>query len=258
MLSSRKAADLESSAAELKAAGIDVQWIAADCADEKDIHRLAAETLKAFGHVDILVNNAGAAWGAPAEDHPIEAWDKVMNLNVNAMFFLSQYVGKHVMIPKKSGKIINISSVAGLAGNPPGMATIAYNTSKGADINFTRALAAAALNVIGEEGTEKGGKGDEAKSGTPMASAFSFPALISFLSACPIVMGTDILIPTTSRIFDFHVHFHSHYLPPPFSSSCSLSVSPPFAFSFSQPFLYFILHPPPSSSPTQPPPAPWR
>ena len=94
-----------------------------------------------FGTIDILVNNAGAAWGAPAEDYPPEAWHKVMNLNVNAMFFLSQYVGKHVMIPKKSGKIINISSVAGLAGNPPGMATIAYNTSKGADINFTRALA---------------------------------------------------------------------------------------------------------------------
>jgi gluconate 5-dehydrogenase len=65
-----------------------------------------------------------------------------MTLNVDAMFFLSQYVGKHVMIPKKSGKIINISSIAGLAGNPPGLATIAYNTSKGADINFTRALAA--------------------------------------------------------------------------------------------------------------------
>jgi NAD(P)-dependent dehydrogenase (short-subunit alcohol dehydrogenase family) len=94
-----------------------------------------------FGTIDILVNNAGATWGAPAEDHPAEAWHKVMNLNVHAMFFLSQYVGKHVMIPKRYGKIINISSVAGLGGNPPGMSTIAYNTSKGADINFTRALA---------------------------------------------------------------------------------------------------------------------
>jgi gluconate 5-dehydrogenase len=64
-----------------------------------------------------------------------------MDLNINAMFFLSREVGKRAMIPQKSGKIINIASVAGLAGNPPGMATIAYNTSKGADINFTRALA---------------------------------------------------------------------------------------------------------------------
>ena len=63
MISSRKEADLQTAAAELKSAGIDVQWIAADCANEKDIHRLAAETLKAFGHVDVLVNNAGVAWG---------------------------------------------------------------------------------------------------------------------------------------------------------------------------------------------------
>lgn len=141
MLSSRKASDLESSAAELKATGIDVQWIAADCADEKDIHRLAAETLKAFGHLDILVNNAGAAWGAPAEDHPIEAWDKVMNLNVRGYFILSQYIGKHSMIARHSGSIINVASIAGLGGNPSGMKTLAYNTSKAAVINFTRALA---------------------------------------------------------------------------------------------------------------------
>ena len=82
MLSSRKAADLEEAAAELQAAGIDARWIAADCAREEDIRRLAAETVERMGPIDILVNNAGATWGAPAEDHPVEAWDKVMNLNV--------------------------------------------------------------------------------------------------------------------------------------------------------------------------------
>ena len=141
MLSSRKAADLEASAAELRSAGIDVHWIAADCANEADIHRLATDTLKALGHVDILVNNAGAAWGAPAEDHPLEAWDKVMNLNVRGYFILSQFVGKHCMIPRRHGSIINIASIAGLGGNPSGMKTLAYNTSKAAVINFTRALA---------------------------------------------------------------------------------------------------------------------
>ena len=64
-----------------------------------------------------------------------------MNLNINAMFQLSREVGKRVMIPKKSGKIINIASVAGLSGGPPDMTTLAYNTSKGAAVNFTRALA---------------------------------------------------------------------------------------------------------------------
>ena len=141
MLSSRKAEDLVESAATLKAAGIDVDWIAADCSKEADIRALADETLTRFGQVDILVNNAGAAWGAPAEDHPVDAWDKVMNLNVRGYFILSQHIAKHSMIPRQSGRIINIASIAGLGGNPRGMNTLAYNTSKGAVINFTRALA---------------------------------------------------------------------------------------------------------------------
>ncbi len=142
MLSSRKAEDLEAAVAELEAAGIDARWIAADCAQEADIRRLADETLERMGDVDILVNNAGAAWGSPAKDHPVPAWDKVMNLNIRGYFILSQHIAKHSMIERKSGRIINIASIAGLGGNPPEMQTIAYNTSKGAVINFTRALGA--------------------------------------------------------------------------------------------------------------------
>lgn len=142
MLSSRKAGDLEEAAADLQAAGIDARWIAADASKEEDIRRLADETLQRLGQVDILVNNAGAAWGAPAEDHPVEAWDKVMNLNIRGYFILSQHVAKASMIPRQSGRIINVASIAGLGGNPPEMQTIAYNTSKGAVINFTRALGA--------------------------------------------------------------------------------------------------------------------
>lgn len=142
MLSARKADELEAAVQELQDAGIDARWIAADCAQETDIHRLGAETLERMGDVDILVNNAGAAWGAPAEDHPLEAWDKVMNLNVRGYFILSQYLAKHSMIGRQRGSIINVASIAGLGGNPKGMKTIAYNTSKGAVINFTRALAA--------------------------------------------------------------------------------------------------------------------
>ena len=141
MLSSRKAADLEAAAAELQAAGIDARWIAADCGKEEDIRLLAAETMERMGPIDILVNNAGATWGAPAEDHPVEAWDKVMNLNVRGYFILSQEVAKLSFIPRGKGRILNVASIAGLAGNPSEMKTIAYNTSKGAVINFTRALA---------------------------------------------------------------------------------------------------------------------
>ena len=142
MLSSRKAEDLEQAAAELQAAGIDARWIAADCAREEDIRRLATETMERMGDVHILVNNAGAAWGSPAEDHPVEAWDKVMNLNIRGYFILSQHIAKHSMIPRRYGRIINLASIAGLGGNPTGMNTVAFNTSKGAVINFTRALGA--------------------------------------------------------------------------------------------------------------------
>ena len=142
LLSSRKAEDLEQAAAELQAAGIDARWIAADCGKEEDIRRLADETLQRMGNVDILVNNAGASWGAPAEDHPVAAWDKVMNLNIRGYFILSQHLAKASMIPRKAGRIINIASIAGLNGNPPEMQTIAYNTSKTAVIGFTKTLAA--------------------------------------------------------------------------------------------------------------------
>ncbi|MCW8177154.1 SDR family oxidoreductase [Verminephrobacter aporrectodeae] len=142
VLSSRKAADLEQAAATLQAAGIDAHWIAADCAQEDDIRRLADETLQRMGAVDVLVNNAGAAWGAPAQDHPLPAWDKVMDLNVRGYFILSQHLAKRSMIGRRSGSIINVASIAGLGGNPKGLNTLAYNTSKGAVINFTRALAA--------------------------------------------------------------------------------------------------------------------
>lgn len=148
VLSSRKAADLEEAAADLQAAGIDARWVAADCADEASITHLVDETLQRVGDIDILVNNAGATWGAPAEEHPVAAWDKVMNLNVRGYFLLSQLVAKRSMLTvpagsdkARGGRIINVASIAGLGGNPPGMQTIAYNTSKAAVINFTRALA---------------------------------------------------------------------------------------------------------------------
>lgn len=141
VLTSRKAADLEQAAAALQAQGIDAQWIAADCAQEADIERLVRETTQRVGPIDILVNNAGASWGAPAEDHPVAAWDKVMNLNIRGYFLLSQAVAKAGMLAR-GGRIINLASIAGLGGNPVEMKTIAYNTSKGAVLNFTRALAA--------------------------------------------------------------------------------------------------------------------
>ncbi len=142
VLSSRKQSDLDEAVAHLKKKGISASAIAADLSQESAVEPLVDEALKRLGHIDILINNAGATWGAPAEDHPIDAWDKVMNLNVRSIFLLSQMVGKRSMIPREYGRIVNVASIAGLGGNAPGtMKTLAYNTSKGAVVNFTRALA---------------------------------------------------------------------------------------------------------------------
>ncbi|MCE3262289.1 MAG: gluconate 5-dehydrogenase [Pseudoduganella sp.] len=143
VITSRKQADLDEAVAVLKEQGVQAYAIAADLGKEAAIDPLVEAALDALGgHIDILVNNAGATWGAPAEEYPLEAWDKVMNLNVRSIFLLSQAVGRRSMIPRRSGRIINIASIAGLAGNAPGtMKTVAYNTSKAALINFTRTLA---------------------------------------------------------------------------------------------------------------------
>jgi NAD(P)-dependent dehydrogenase (short-subunit alcohol dehydrogenase family) len=139
VISSRKADDLASAKAHLQTRGIDVEYVAADNAKDADIHRLASESMDILGKIDILVNNAGATWGAPTEDHPVDAWDKVMALNVRSIFLLSQQVGKRSMIPNRYGRILNVASIAGLRG---AAGIIAYNTSKGAVVNFTRSLAA--------------------------------------------------------------------------------------------------------------------
>jgi NAD(P)-dependent dehydrogenase (short-subunit alcohol dehydrogenase family) len=142
VLSARKAEELDTASVHLKKMGIEASAVAADASKESDIARLVDVSLERLGHIDILVNNAGATWGAPAEDHSLEAWDKVMNLNVRGVFLLTQAVGRRSMIPRRAGRVITVASVAGLRGNPPGMMkTLAYNTSKGALVNFTRALA---------------------------------------------------------------------------------------------------------------------
>ena len=114
LVTARKADELQQAVATLKAKGIDADWVVADCADPTSIEALCTEAMSRLGEIDILVNNAGAAWGAPAEDHPLAAWDKVMNVNVRGYFLLSQMVAKQSMIKRKSGRIINVASIAGL------------------------------------------------------------------------------------------------------------------------------------------------
>ena len=142
VLAARKQDELDEAVAHLAALGIGARAMAVDLRAEGAAAALVRFAMLGGGRIDILINNAGATWGAPAEETTPEAWARVMDLNVNALFFLTQEVGRQAMIPARRGRIVNVASVAGLKGNQTGsLGTIAYNTSKGV-VNFTRALAA--------------------------------------------------------------------------------------------------------------------
>ncbi|WP_439607649.1 SDR family oxidoreductase [Hydrogenophaga sp.] len=141
LISSRKASDLEEAAAELRAAGHTVDVFAADGRDDAQVLALVDHALATLGQIDILVNNAGATWGAPAEEHPMDAWDKVMDLNARSVFLLTREVVRRCMLPRGEGRIVNIASVAALGGTARSMQAAAYHASKGAVASLTRALA---------------------------------------------------------------------------------------------------------------------
>jgi NAD(P)-dependent dehydrogenase (short-subunit alcohol dehydrogenase family) len=139
-ISARKAAELEEAKAELKQLGVDALTVTNDLAKEGQPAALVDAVVAHYGKIDILVNNAGATWGAAAELHPLEAWNKVMNLNATSVFALSQVVANRCFIPQRSGSIIVIASTAALRAGMS-MKAAAYYSSKAAALHLTRALA---------------------------------------------------------------------------------------------------------------------
>jgi gluconate 5-dehydrogenase len=143
-LTARKRDELDEAVAHLASLGVKAVAIPCDMSQPNAIAPAVEQAIAALGPIDILVNNAGTTWGAATIDHPLDAWQKVINLNLTAMFVTSQEVGKRCMVPRRQGKVINIASILGLVGGGDSSrpATIAYNTSKGGVVNFTRSLAA--------------------------------------------------------------------------------------------------------------------
>ena len=144
-LVARKRDELDAAVAHLATTqGIDAVPFACDLSDPSSIAPMVARAEAALGPIDILVNNAGATWGAATVDLPLTAWEKVIDLNLTAMFLVTQEVGRRSMVPRRQGKVINVASVLGLgggSGRDGRPATLAYSTSKGGVVNFTRALA---------------------------------------------------------------------------------------------------------------------
>jgi NAD(P)-dependent dehydrogenase (short-subunit alcohol dehydrogenase family) len=139
-ISSRKAGDCDVTAAELGERCISLPQ---DVSTVAGVQQLAARYGELEDRLDILVNNAGAAWGAPFEEFPEAGWDKVMDLNVKAPFFLTQALHgalKAAASADKPAKVINVASIDGIYLNP--LETYSYHASKSSLIYLTRRMAA--------------------------------------------------------------------------------------------------------------------
>jgi 2-deoxy-D-gluconate 3-dehydrogenase len=142
-ITARKAGPCEATAKELSAA-YDGECIALpiDISTVEGCDKLAAEFIKLEPKLDILVNNAGAAWGAEFDEFPENGWDKVMDLNVKSVFFLTKALAKPLRAaasPERPAKVINIASIDGIFVNPG--ETYSYGASKAAVIHLTRRMA---------------------------------------------------------------------------------------------------------------------
>ncbi len=140
-VSSRKQEACDRTAAELSELG-DCRSLPADVSTEAGARELAAALTAREPQLHVLVNNAGANWGAPFAEYPDAAWDKVLALNVKAVFHLTRLLTPWLAKAGRVGdpaRVINIGSIDGL--HVPGLETYAYSASKAAVHHLTRVLA---------------------------------------------------------------------------------------------------------------------
>ena len=139
-ISARKAAACDKTAQELSAFGF-CESLPGDVSTVEGARALAAAFAAREGQLDILVNNAGAAWGAPFDEFPENGWDKVVDTNLKAPFFLTQALMPQLRKAGESrpAKVINIASIDGISVNP--METYSYAASKAGLIQLTRRMA---------------------------------------------------------------------------------------------------------------------
>jgi NAD(P)-dependent dehydrogenase (short-subunit alcohol dehydrogenase family) len=141
-LVARKRDELDQAVAHLGRQGIDASSLVCDMANSASIAPMVAEAIDALGPIDILVNNAGATWGAPLAEFPADAWDKVLDLNVKAPFFLTRALLpllEAAATADDPARVINIGSIDGI--HVPMLETYSYSSSKAAIHQLTRHLA---------------------------------------------------------------------------------------------------------------------
>jgi len=134
---SRKRESCEEVVKQIVDAGGRADAVEADVADPKAVESLVSTVLEQAGRLDILVNNAARVWASPTLEYSLDAWDKVFDLNVRGLFYLSQLAARH-MAERGSGSIIHISSISAFRSAPDEKEPIiAYNASKGAVVSLT-------------------------------------------------------------------------------------------------------------------------
>ena len=141
VICARKLERCDQAAAELAELGVRTLALRCDLRQPGDVQAVVDKTVEQFGRVDVLVNDAGTTWGAPAVETPLHGWQKVIDVNLTGLFLMSQAVARQMMA-QGGGVMVNIASVAGLRGSPPGILdAVAYSASKGGVITLTRDLA---------------------------------------------------------------------------------------------------------------------
>ena len=111
-----------------------------DVSDEVSVKNAVQTAVEKFSHIDVLVNNAGINKLAPAEEMPLDVWQKIIGVNFTGTFLMCREVG-NVMLKEGKGNIVNIASMSGLIVNPLPQQQCAYNSSKAGVIMLTKCLA---------------------------------------------------------------------------------------------------------------------
>jgi NAD(P)-dependent dehydrogenase (short-subunit alcohol dehydrogenase family) len=140
VLADRESAAAEASAAKLRDAGRKAEALALDVTDERAVARGFDDVRARHGRFDILVNNAGIALRKPTVELGREDWDKVIAVNLTGVFLCAQAAARAMLASGRGGRIVNLASIMGLSGG--GLyPNISYQSTKGAVVNLTRALA---------------------------------------------------------------------------------------------------------------------
>src|SRR6266478_9911319 len=142
MLLARREQWLTPTVEEFRDRGFRCEGTLCDAANTDDVQASVDRTIETYGKIDILINNAGVTWGQPIEEHSLEKWNMVLQINLTGAFLFSQRVGRE-MLKRRNGNIINVASIAGLRGSMErGQHIVGYVAAKGGLLAMTREFAA--------------------------------------------------------------------------------------------------------------------